>query len=63
MLQVSDRHHNASARIERSHHRADVIARISPGTDTTSRLRDLRSLARRYNDMLSDRTTMLRIAR
>jgi len=63
MLQQSDRYHNASPRIERAGHRADVLARIVPGPDTASRLSDLRRLARRYNEMFGQRPAFLRIAR
>lgn len=63
MLQQSDQQHNASPRVERSAHRADVLARIVPGPDTSSRLSDLRNLARRYNAMLGQRHALIRIAR
>jgi hypothetical protein len=63
MLQQFDHIRSTSPRIERIN-RAAVIARIVPATDTTSRISDLRNLARRYNDMMLDqRCFMFRIAR
>ncbi len=62
MLQQFEHTRSTSPRIERIG-RATVIARIVPETDTTSRRSDLRHLAKRYNDMLDQRCSMLRLAR
>lgn len=62
MLQPFTKNQDTTSRIDRVRGSQDVLARISPCPDTTSRRTDLRRLAQRYNALFRDRCDPLRIA-
>ncbi len=62
MLQPFTKNQDTTPRIDRVRGSRDVLARISPCPDTTSRRTDLRRLAQRYNALFLERRESLRIA-
>ncbi|MFG0293381.1 MAG: hypothetical protein ACIAQF_02020 [Phycisphaerales bacterium JB065] len=62
MPQPFTKSQDTTLRIDRVCGSQDVLARITPSMDTTSRRSDLRRLAERYNALFRKRSESLRIA-